>query len=159
MHISYVLHGIVIAVCIAVLLYVAWQDFLTFRIANASVLILIALAVVELALDDRSGLWRSLAIAGGLFLLGVVFWAIGMMGAGDAKLFFPVGLLVNWNQLMVFAVVLLVLSFAAAFVMALPLERKAGRRGALGRLAEIKAAGEFPFGVPISLAAIAALLS
>lgn len=154
-----VLDFAVAAAAIAVLLLVAWRDFQVYRITNVSVLVLIGLALASLVLDNGVGLTARLAVTGILFTLGFVFWLLGLMGAGDAKLFLPIGLLLEWDQLMIFAIALLVLSFMAALVVVLPIAKHANRPGLIGRLAEIKQTGMFPFGVPIALAAIIAMMN
>ena len=90
------------------LLFVAWEDFRKFRVRNVSVLMLLGIYVVFavarwefqlILLDFYGGLL--------LFALGVAFWLAGLMGAGDAKLFFAVGCWVSLHNLLGWSVLLL----------------------------------------------------
>lgn len=142
-------------VVMALLLWIAWRDFLTWRIANRDVLILLALFLPFAALVGWPGIVGNLMAGGLLFLLGVLFWLLRMMGAGDAKLFLPVGLFLGWNNLLPFAIGLFV--FAALFLIILKLPVGRGGRGRIAeRLTAIRETGHVPYGVPIALSAILA---
>lgn len=136
---------------------VAWIDFCTLRIPNREVLVLIALSAILLLPGVTQAGFANLVPGLLLFVLGVVFWLLRMMGAGDAKLFFPLGILIGWNGVLVFALGLLPFSLVLlGFV-------KLARKGLLGqgfvarRLAEIATSGGVPYGVPMAAAGAVAI--
>lgn len=139
-----------------VLARIAWIDFVSFRIPNRDVLVLMAVTAPLLLPGVTPEGWLNIWPALLLFILGVLFWLARAMGAGDAKLFFPLGILIGWQGVAVFAIALL--PFSLVF---LALARM-GRRGWLGqgplgvRLGEIGAARGIPYGVPMAFAAAAA---
>lgn len=146
------------ALSLALLARIAWIDFLTLRIPNRDVLVLLALSLVFLLPGVTQAGLANLVPGLLLFLLGVLFWLLRMMGAGDAKLFLPLGILIGWDGVLVFALGLLPFSLLLlAFV-------KLGRKGALGqgsiarRLAEIGASGGIPYGVPMAAAGAAGVI-
>lgn len=142
--------------CLACLAVIAWRDFLTYRITNRDVLILLGLVALLLLLRGaQAGVAQILPdlIAGTLlFALGFVMWMAGAMGAGDVKLYFPLGLLVGWALLPVFVMFLLLASvlMLLAVWLARRFPRDHGRLRA--RLTEIAQAGKVPYGVPMALA-------
>ena len=110
--------------------YAAVSDFKSWRIPNWTILALIAVYAVGTAVKtvvaptnvlslleahhaaegffDVHAIWSDLGAAGLLFVLGVIFWLVRMFGAGDAKLFFPIGLYIGWIGLLPFSVLLVV---------------------------------------------------
>lgn len=149
---------LLLALSLLLLVYIAVQDFLTFRIRNGHVLALLFLVLMVVAVGERSSWLPDVAAGGVLFALGVAFWAAGVMGAGDAKLHFPLGLLVGWSDLATFAVCLLIASLlfllAIKLVVALPDGRGTTRR----RLREIAAGQGVPYAVPMAAAASATVI-
>ena len=145
-------------VSVALLARIAWTDFRTLRIPNRDVLILTAITAVLLLPGVTPEGWVNIIPALLLFGLGVLFWLFRMMGAGDAKLFFPLGILIGWEGAGLFAVALLPLSLVFLLL------AKLGTRGALGqgavaaRLAEIGKGRGIPYGVPMAFAGIAAVI-
>lgn len=133
-------------------------DFWTLRIRNLHVLGMIGLAVAVLALRSRDVLVPDLAAGVLLFALGFVFWLLGMMGAGDAKLYLPLGVLIGWSGLAVFALLLLPVS-----LLVLILIRTGGRWLPAGRVAarvaDLSRSRRIPYGVPMALAAMGAIIS
>lgn len=137
---------------------IAWIDFNTMRIRNADVIVLVGVAL---------SLWASLTgardfwdLAAGLMLfgLGFVFWLFRLMGGGDAKLFLPLGILVGWNGLLVFAVALL-----PASILSLVLFRSMRTYLPMTsvfaiRAQEIAAKRGVPYAVTLFLATIPAIL-
>lgn len=146
------------ALSLALLARVAWIDFCTLRIPNREVLLLLALSAVLLVPGVTAAGPANLVPGLLLFGLGVVFWLLRMMGAGDAKLFLPLGMLVGWDGVLIFAVGLLPFSLLLLGLMSL------GKRGAMGqgfvaqRLAEIARTRGIPYGVPMAAAGFAAVL-
>ncbi|WJI42662.1 pilus assembly protein CpaA [Mesorhizobium sp. C120A] len=149
----------------------AWQDFLAWKIRNWTVLALVAdyalLALIRWAnpsgvgilagVDGDSPLQGDLAAGLLLLTIGFVLWALRMLGAGDAKLFFPIGLFVGLHYLFSFAVGLaaggVVVSLALQFPV--PLQFQAWR--ALSRIEEIRKSRKVPYGVIMATAALVAM--
>ncbi|MBC7132082.1 MAG: prepilin peptidase [Roseovarius sp.] len=133
-------------------------DFRTLRIRNRHVLGMMVLAVAALALRSRDVLLPDLAAGLLLFALGFVFWWLRMMGAGDAKLYLPLGVLVGWSGLAVFALLLLPVSLLVLVVI-----RTGGRWLPRGRVTErleiLSQTRRIPYGVPMALAAMGAIVA
>ncbi|MEZ5685967.1 MAG: A24 family peptidase [Paracoccaceae bacterium] len=104
------LHIAVMLGAVFYLLRIAVVDFRTLRISNRDNLIMAGLALAALALRGPASLGGDLIAGGALFLLGLLFWLRGAMGAGDAKLFPSLGVLVGWQGLSAFAILLLAAS-------------------------------------------------
>lgn len=149
------------AAAILMLARIAYVDFLTLRIRNDHVLALFAVALAILVFDFMQS--NDIARAGILFaasalvfILLLVFWMLRKVGAGDVKLFAIMPLLVGLNSSITFVLALLVLTLliygAMKFPMLLPAQLYRVQLDAMRR------DGKIPFGVPIALAAIAALL-
>jgi prepilin peptidase CpaA len=125
-------------------LAVTW-DLLERRIPNELVA---AFAVAGVALNAASPADVASAVSGfalGLGLLLVPF-ALGMVGAGDAKFFAAVGTYLG--PTLIFHALLLGLALGGVFALAY---RWRERRGALGPAATI------PYAIPLALGAVAAL--
>ncbi|MBX4906433.1 MULTISPECIES: prepilin peptidase [Rhizobium] len=140
-------------------LYAAWTDFRTWKIPNAVVLALVtlcALRAVALILgsdDVGAALFASSGIGGDIaagllmFMLGVALWAFRLFGAGDAKLFLPIGLFIGWHGMMPFAVLLLVLGIVTLLVLRLPVPLAVAHLAFFIRIEEIRASRKIPYGV------------
>lgn len=148
---------VVVAIAGVVFLYIGWRDFLTLKIANTSVGILLGLFVVAVALNEFATLRSGLLAGVVLFALGYVFWLLGLMGGGDAKLFLPAGLFLGWPGLPLFVIALLFYS-VLSYVFAVVVPVGSGNSALSQRLREIRATRNFPYGVTISLATVTALL-
>jgi prepilin peptidase CpaA len=99
----------VLAVTAGVLLYIAIEDLWRFRIRNILVLLLVALYFVYTALAHRwSVLPWSLAIAGLIFLVQLLFYARSWMGGGDIKILTVAFLWVGADCALPFAIFLCV---------------------------------------------------
>ena len=151
-------HQVMLWACLGYLLRIAWHDFQTFRIRNRDVLILGAMVALLLGMRGFAGLVPDLLAGGLLFALGFVLWLLRMMGAGDVKLYLPLGVLVGWSLLPVYVVFLLVASLG--LLLAIWIARRAQwQNGAIrARLTQIAATGKVPYAVPMALGAIATLL-
>jgi prepilin peptidase CpaA len=146
---------------IIVLAYIASSDFTTQKIRNEQLLYLLAgAAILILARYEQGGDVQSLlvsaAIAAVLFAVLFVFWLLGKVGAGDVKLLGIVPLIVGVEGSLTFMAGLLVLTFITYFVMKFPiLVPQPWLRTYVTGLGKT---GRVPFGVPISIAAVIALL-
>lgn len=155
---------LVVLPLLAVLAHVAWTDLAARRIANRSVLAVLAVVPVQLALLGRPDPWWSAPAAGALVLaVGLLAWRAGFLGGGDVKLAAALAALVGLGGVVEFLLVtalaggllstLLLLAFRfgpplavlAARFLPLPV---AGRLGGLF----LPAAGERPPSVPYGLA-------
>jgi len=127
-------------------LSVAW-DVLERRIPNQ---LLVVYVLFALCVAARS--WASLgaAVAGTALGLGLLFvpFALGFVGAGDAKFFAVVGTFLGPTR----TLHALVLGMAAGGVFALPLVYLRQRGLVAGKKATV------PYALPLSLGAVAALV-
>lgn len=137
---------------------IAWIDFRTMRIRNTDVLVLIAVALALWA--SLTGLrdWWDIVAGLFLFVLGFAFWMLRLMGGGDAKLFLPLGILVGWEQLMVFGLALLPASLLSLILLRGLRTYLPGTSLVALRAQEIAKKPGIPYAVPLFLAAIPALL-
>lgn len=150
-------------------LYAAWTDFRTWKIPNTLVLALVtlyalrAMAVMLASEDVGAALFASSGIGGDLgagllmFMLGVALWAFRLFGAGDAKLFLPIGLFIGWHGMMPFAVLLLVLGIVTLLVLRLPAPLRVAHLAFFMRIEEIRASRKIPYGVIMVFAALLTL--
>src|SRR3954447_1847201 len=161
------LGALAIAAAAGLILIAAWQDFIAWKIRNWTVLALVAdyalLALIRWAnpagagilagIDSASPLQGDLAAGLLLLAIGFVLWAMRMLGAGDAKLFFPIGLFVGLYYLFDFAVGLaggaIVVSLALIFPV--PVQYQSWRL--LARTEEIRKTRKIPYGIIIAGAA------
>ena len=140
------------------MLRIAWLDFQTMRIRNSDVIVLLGVALsLWASLTGARDFW-DLAAGGLLFVLGFTFWYFRLMGGGDAKLFLPLGILVGWNGLAVFGLMLLPASIASlmllrAFRTYLPLTSVLAIRAH-----EIASQRGMPYAVPLLLASVPAMI-
>ncbi len=135
----------------------AVSDFRSWKIPNTLVLALVALYAVMrvgrlllepgLGVFSMAGLYGDLAAAGLLFVLGVALWIARMFGAGDAKLFFPIGLYIGWVGLMPFAIFLLVFGILALVLLKMPVPLQLQASMVAIRLDEIRKSRKVPYGV------------
>lgn len=142
-----------------VFLYAAWSDFQRWRIPNGAVLALIAVyalgaAVKLLAVEDVGAALFSLSGVGGdvgagllLFTLGVVLWAFRLFGAGDAKLFLPIGLFVGWHGMLPFAIFLLIGGILTMLALKVPMPLAIAHYAVVMRIEEIRVSHKIPYGV------------
>lgn len=148
-----------------IFIYAAIKDFLTWKISNATVLAVTAtyipFAATGLlagpALAAKVDPVSALAAAVMLFTIGFVLWMLKMLGAGDVKLMFPVGLFTGWDYLLPFALGLIFFAVIALLVMKLPLPAGLGNTIVGMRLDEIRRSGKVPYGVVLITALLATL--
>jgi prepilin peptidase CpaA len=149
------------AIAIAMLIRIAILDFTALRIRNDQVVGLLAVAVAIVVTGflrdfDLGKVLVLLAASAVTFVILFVFWLLKKVGAGDVKLFAAVPLLVGTDGSPTFVLALLVATLmiyvAMKFPMLLPQQLYRVQLEAMRRDRRI------PFGVPISIAAILALL-
>lgn len=136
---------------------VAWYDARHYKIRNSVVLTLLGLYLVVAGISGF-GSWQGDLIAGGLlFSVGFVMWMLRGLGAGDAKLMFPLGMLLGFDGLLPFAVLLMV--FSVLLYVGIVISRALGaRRGIGGWMAGMKTTGKVPYGVLLAIASVPVLL-
>ncbi|WP_246684351.1 pilus assembly protein CpaA [Mesorhizobium sp. B2-6-5] len=153
------------------ILIAAWQDFIAWKIRNWTVLALVAdyalLALNRWAnptgagilagTDSASPLQGDLAAGLLLFAIGFVLWALRMLGAGDAKLFFPIGLFVGLYHLFSFAVGLAAGAVVVSLALQFPVPLQYQAWPALSRIEEIRKSRKVPYGVIMAAAALVAM--
>lgn len=148
---------VLLLIVTALLLYIAWQDFLTLKIRNPHVIALGALALAYAAASGLDALPSALLAGAVLFVMAFVFWLLGLVGAGDAKLYFPVGVLIGLEGFVPYLLILLASSLL--FVLLFRLGNVAlGGRGLVGaRLQEISERRSVPYSMPMVVATIGAM--
>lgn len=151
--------NIIPLVAAAFFLYSAWSDFQYWRIPNGVVLVLVSVyalgAVIRLTTtQDIGAALFSLDGVGGdigagllLFTLGVALWAFRLFGAGDAKLFLPIGLFVGWHGMLPFAVFLLIGGILTMLALRLPMPLAFAHYAVIMRIEEIRISRKIPYGV------------
>ncbi|WP_246676132.1 pilus assembly protein CpaA [Mesorhizobium sp. B2-5-4] len=153
------------------ILIAAWQDFIAWKIRNWTVLTLVAdyalLALIRWAgppgagilagIDSDSPLQGDLAAGLLLLTIGFALWALRMLGAGDAKLFFPIGLFVGLNHLFSFAVGLAAGGAVVSLALQFPVPLRYQACSALSRIEEIRKSRKVPYGVIMAAAALIAM--
>jgi prepilin peptidase CpaA len=164
----------VISLCTAVILMLsaAWRDFVSWKIPNRTIFALIGTYAVFAIARYFSGIGETDAIsaqqsillsdvAAGLllFVLGFVLWMFRLFGAGDAKLFFPIGLFVGFDHLTLFAVALAIGAVAVTVALKIPIPIQYHAYRYMARLEEIRSTGKIPYGVLMAAATLAAMYS
>ncbi|WP_042775498.1 prepilin peptidase [Sinorhizobium fredii] len=156
----------ILIVATVLLLYAAWSDFRLWKIPNPIVLALIAVYALHAALqllaaeDVGAALFSSSGIAGDigagllLFTLGFGLWSFKLFGAGDAKLFLPIGLFIGWHGMLPFAIFLLIGGIAALLILKLPMPLQLAHFSVAVRLEEIRTTRKIPYGVIMVAAAL-----
>jgi prepilin peptidase CpaA len=142
-------------ISVVAFIYAAWVDFMTWKISNRTVLVLVACYVAFAALvmatdqTERFGVnvMLSLAAASLLMVIGFVLWKLRLLGAGDAKLMFAIGLFLGWAALLPFAIWLAILAVVALLALKMPLPAGLGRTLPGMRLNEIRRTGKVPYAV------------
>ncbi|MDX5412364.1 MAG: prepilin peptidase [Rhodobacterales bacterium] len=151
---------IMLWLCLGFLAVIAWRDFLTFRIRNQDVMILTGMVALLVLMRAVQGANVTPDLLAGvlLFVLGFVMWMLGAMGAGDVKLYFPLGVLVGWALLPIYVVFLLLASIL--MLVAVWVGRRFPREegGLRARLTEIARARTVPYAVPMVIGATLTLL-
>ena len=160
----FVLAQLSLLAAVAVFLIAAYTDFTTWKIPNRLIFMAVGCYVPYALFSQMAGVQNAVEPLGGLaaaallFVVGFVFWALKLFGAGDAKLFFPVGLFLGWPLLLPYALGLII--FAILFWLALkwPLPPTMRLTAAGVRIDEIRSSGKVPYGVVMVAALIACLI-
>lgn len=142
---------------VPLLLRVGWGDFSTQKITNSDVLLLMSLGSASLflaALAENSWWDLGLSVAAGalLFLLLFPFWLMRKIGAGDVKLLAVAPLVSGGNDLLAFAIALLVFAMITALVVRNPMLLPSPAFRAY--ITHLDRRRVVPFGVPISAALV-----
>ncbi|MEM7693732.1 MAG: prepilin peptidase [Pseudomonadota bacterium] len=146
------------ALFLATLVYVSLRDVIALKISNTSVGVALLFALGWYGATGTFE-WAALWMAALFFAIGFGLWIAGVYGGGDAKFMAVVGLMAGSSQValtltaMALACIAMLLAFAA--VRTLSLAQVSLPHFALKYAAERK----LPFGVPLSVAAAAALLA
>ncbi|TBY56161.1 pilus assembly protein CpaA [Rhizobium leguminosarum bv. viciae] len=160
---------VISSISVLLFLYAAWTDFRTWKIPNTIVLALVtlyalhAVAVMLGSEDVGAALFASSGIGGDvgagllMFMLGVALWAFRLFGAGDAKLFLPIGLFVGWHGMLPFSFFLLVLGIVTLLALRLPVPLPVAHLAFFMRIEEIRASRKIPYGVVMVFAALLTL--
>jgi prepilin peptidase CpaA len=147
----------------ALLIVAAIWDLLSYTIPNTIVLALLGLFAVflaALAVTGATGDWAAIALhlaAGAAALAaGMLLFAFGWIGGGDAKLFAAASLWLGWNALFEYAILATlfggVLTLSLLFLRRLPLPAFLVRLKWFARLSDHKEG--IPYGVALSVAAL-----
>ena len=90
-------------VAIALLVVAAYSDIRTFKISNVLVLTIAALGIVRLILlGDPIAAIYAIGVALFVFLIGLLLFSRGLVGAGDVKLLMATVLLIRYPDLLPF---------------------------------------------------------
>jgi prepilin peptidase CpaA len=122
---------VVIAIAIALLIHAAVYDLRNFAIRNSLVGFLLLLYLLHIALMSRwSNVPYDIGLAAMTFAIMLVFYALGLLGAGDVKLLTVAFLWVGWHGAMEFALLLVATSIflLIAALTGLVESRKVGSR-------------------------------
>jgi prepilin peptidase CpaA len=140
------------------LTYLGYQDFWHLKLPNSSIAVLFV-AVLSFVWVKHYPNWQpSLIAGGGFFIMGIVFWLFGLMGAGDAKLMLPLGLLIGIPGFLVFAIALVFYTLLLLIVVKLAKHLSNAQHPILQRLYSIARLGKVPFGLPL-IAATATVMA
>lgn len=160
-----VLSSIVLTAVALGFFYAAVTDFKFWKIYNSTVLMLIVgyAPYIFLTFQIRD-IWPfpthflgAFGAACLLFAIGFVLWQFKLLGAGDAKLMFPIGLYIGWNNLLEFSLCLVFFAFIGTLLIKSPLPFGLSSSWPGMRLDEIKRTGKVPYGV-IMVAAVYATM-
>ena len=119
---------------------------------------MLLLFVIWKILYPDTFLWLDLSVGIALFLVGFVAWLLKGLGAGDAKLFFVAGIFSGYQYAGYFAVFLFITGLAFLLLMLIAKRLDFLPIILFGRIMEIGRIGKIPYGVPLALATIGALI-
>ena len=139
-------------------LFIAWHDFKTLTITNRSVLFMLLIAVVVSVTRQPMAPITDASIGLLFFVCGFLFWLIGAMGAGDAKLYLPLGIALGPIAVMPYLLALCL--FSLIFLVAVKwAARHQPTNPVLARLSQLGREKGLPYAVPMALAFVAAQIA
>lgn len=152
-----ILQGLVALAAVALLCIVIRDDFRLMIVRNRNATALVILYLLWAAFGGFAGWQGDLVAALALTSVAFVMWLLRMMGAGDVKLYFGIGLFIGYGHLSLYVILL----FAASvlFLLVIKVSAKNTRiAGIWPKLREFSETGRAPYAVPMSLAAIPTIL-
>ncbi len=137
----------VVAAFTGLLIFASVSDYRWRRIPNWTVVAIAALFVPWAFLNPHNDPWALALAAGAIALtIGVVLYALGMVGAGDSKLFAAVALFVGLSRLLPLG---LATALAGGAIAAVSLASRPKRAMVMFAL---RGKGEFGRGIPYGVA-------
>lgn len=150
------LHLVTLLAISVYVLRIAWVDFQTLTISNTAVLWMLALAAGVSLTRQPPSIVADLILGAVLFACGFLMWLMGGMGAGDAKLYLPLGIALGPLSAPPYIVALLF--FSVLFLIAAKIAARFDPAGPfLARLAELGRGKGLPYAVPMALAYVFAV--
>nr|WP_281403174.1 A24 family peptidase [Sulfitobacter aestuariivivens] len=142
---------------VVVLAHIVRVDFDTMKVRNRAVLVLLALYGLWTALNGFQSLATDIGAGVLLFMIALVMWLVGAMGAGDVKLYAVLGMFIGFAHLGLYVILLVIVS--VVFVVFLRISaRMQGSGQIVSRMRDFNSSGKAPYAVPMGLAAIPAIV-
>lgn len=154
------LFNIFVVIWVALFVSAAINDFWHWKISNKTNIILtlfylpvlgLGMAAVQPLAIGQIDLNSDLASGCLLFATGLVLYLFKMLGAGDVKFLFPIGLFVGWPNLLAFAVALILAGVVVFILLRYPLPFVVAYTRLGMRLDEIRKERKVPYGVVLVL--------
>ena len=146
---------------VGLFIWIAICDFRTLKVRNRNLVVLIVIYVATLFIHSIASLPGDLVAGVVLFGIGFISWKLRVMGGGDVKLFFVLGLYLGFDGLGPFAVLLMVVSVLVYAVI-----RLVGRFAApdtngkfLGRIKAMADDHKVPYAVVLIAAALPIIIA
>lgn len=136
---------------------IAWYDVRELKVRNKAIIALLILYLFHIVMKQFEGVGGDLFAGGLLFFIGLMMWAAKGMGAGDAKLMFPIGLFVGYMALPIFGILL----FLVAIIMYLVIQfsmKGEGQGVFFNRFRQMKQDGKVPFALPLVISAVPSII-
>ncbi len=152
------MNNIIILASILMLLHIAYTDFCDYKIKNNQILLMISIFAIWKLYDFDGFFWLDISVGVALFLVGFVAWLLKGIGAGDAKLFFVAGIFSGYQYAGYFAVLLFATGLIFLLLMLVVKRLDSLPVILFGRLIEIGKEGKVPYGVPLAVSTIGALI-
>lgn len=156
-NISAFVSGCATLAAIGLLLWISFEDLRHQRINNRAVLALLLLYVPLQGSFGFPQLASDFLAGGTLFGIGFILWLARALGAGDAKLMLPLGLLMGIDGLPLFGILLITCTCAFVMASTISLYLKTENSVVLW-FSRCRETGKTPYGPLLSAAAIPALI-
>lgn len=146
---------------VGLFIWIAICDFRTLKVRNRSLVALIAIYIAASLVHGAASLPGDLVAGVVLFGIGFVSWKLRIMGGGDVKLFFVLGIYLGFDGLGPFAVLLMVVSVLVYAVIQV-VGRFAAPDTSGGFIGRIKAMGvdhKVPYAVVLVAAALPIIIA